>query len=246
MASHWDRSCIFYDATAAAQVTASEAAAQDWGPLQQTAAAARLGLLIEHREPALIHVKSHTGHPGNELADSIATWTQCNGPRPEHLQDHLQQAVDEKALDWIWLPQARASNAVWPILTDTGITVPNPLAEAATPVRCPADWSFPSEPKRQPAHCIQLRLCTYNTLSSRSCLQKCSLHAFMKFQQLDVLTLQETRETVEPVRIVEGYIGLQVHLNRDNSAAKFGLTSLDKRRPGIFKRLPSCTATHGC
>ena len=31
MASQWDRSCIFYDATAAAQVTASEAAAQDWG-----------------------------------------------------------------------------------------------------------------------------------------------------------------------------------------------------------------------
>ncbi|CAE7501382.1 unnamed protein product [Symbiodinium sp. KB8] len=203
-ASQWRRSCIFYDATAAAQVTACEAAAKEWEPLQQSAAAARLGLMVSQREPTLVHVKSHTGHPGNELADSIATGAHSCGPQPAHLQAHLQQLVSEKVLNWIWLPQASAYSPAWPTLADTGATVPSMLAATSQPVRCPADWAFPATAAHKPARRIQIRFCTYNTLSSRSCLQKRSLHSFLKFQSIDVFALQETRETVEPVRVIDG------------------------------------------
>ena len=203
-ASPWKRSCIFYDATAAAQVTSCEAAAKEWEPLQQGAAAARLGLAISQREPTLVHVKSHTGHPGNELADSIATGAHSSGSQPAHLQEHLQQVVHEKVLDWIWLPQASTCSPVWPVLDDTGVTTTSTVAAVSNPVHCPADWAFPAEAEQKPARRIQVRFCTYNTLSSRSCLQKRSLHSFLKLQQLDVFALQETRETVEPVRIVDG------------------------------------------
>ena len=203
-ASSWQQSCIIFDATAAASIATSQAHAQHWGALPKAAAAAHLYLLTQGRTPGLQHTKSHSGHPGNELADSLATWAQLNGASHTELSAHLTSLVTEGVLDWLWLPEASHSNPVWPQLSSVGTSATCPLPRAATPTVRPADWTMPQRERQQPARKIKLRLCTYNTLSAKSCLQRHSLQSFMRHHSLDVFFLQESREDTEAVRVVDG------------------------------------------
>ncbi|CAE7443963.1 unnamed protein product, partial [Symbiodinium sp. CCMP2456] len=119
-------------------------------------------------------------------------------------QAHIASVVQEGVLDWLWLPHASQHGPHWPVLDENGGTDPARPGTTMAPAEKPKDWAMPTRTKHCRSKPLRLLLGTYNTLSAKTCLQRHSLQAFVKGQQIDVLALQEARETPEPVRIIEG------------------------------------------
>ncbi|CAE7816813.1 unnamed protein product [Symbiodinium sp. CCMP2592] len=202
VANHWKQAVICYDATSAAQVTSAQAAGKDIGVLQRAAAASRLHALLQGCAPGLTHTKSHEGNPGNELADSLATW--APGQPSSDLDDHIADLIRERIMDWLWLLQPAFAPASWPTLDASGTTKRTQRQQEYALPQAPAAWSPPHTATKTRAASIPWKVCTYNTLSARSALQRHSLQTFMRSQGLEILALQETRESPDPVRIVDG------------------------------------------
>ncbi|CAE7837407.1 unnamed protein product [Symbiodinium sp. CCMP2592] len=235
LANPWSEAAIIFDAQAAAEVTQGTAASASFGALPRAALAARLCTIVQGREPVLQHVHSHTGHPGNELADSLATCAARSDLNSTELNMHLRHLVADPALQWLWLVQA-PMGCGWPRLDEHGIICPASLPCATEGFRAPSDWTPPTVDLQGPARDLKIKLCTCNTLSARTSLQRHSLQAYLRTHRLDVLFLQETREGAEPCRTVDhvwrfsshadkGQLGCQIWVDTKFQPAAWDTTS---------------------
>ncbi|CAE7700109.1 unnamed protein product [Symbiodinium sp. CCMP2456] len=201
-ANGWTHTAICFDATSAAAAAQGGTAGVHTNGIQRAAAASRMHLVIQGQAPRLHHTKSHEGNPGNELADSIATWARAQ-PRSE-LDRHLACIIQERLLDWLWLVDASHQGHEWPALDEQGTTHAAGRETTHRLPSAPAAWTMATDKSNKPPVQLHWRVCTYNTLSARSSLQKHSLHTFMRANALDVLALQEARESPEPIKIQDG------------------------------------------
>ena len=203
-ANAWARVCICFDAIAPADVVAGEAAGHQDSQLRNAAVAWRMCCLVRGAAPLLQHVKSHTGSPGNELADSLATHYLHQPHCTVQPWQEVYHAVMAQEYDWLWLLGADKCSPMWPKITDAGLTAQVRQVMPSPQLTSPACWTRPREDTVGRGKTFKCSLCTYNTLSARTALQKRCLHAFLNKHSLDVLFLQETREKAEPMKTVDG------------------------------------------
>ena len=181
---------IFYDCQSAGQLVQAEAAASDQNALTEAASAIHHLLWLQNRLPAFGHIKSHEGHPLNELVDSIAKTTAAQVD-PSPLAPELHWASTEGALAWLWIAAGIHHSVPRPdakgILRDDAQTVcPNPSPSLRDVV--------PSVQKHDAqALDFNLRIATYNPLTIASHAQRESLHKQFRHHGLHLIGLQETR-----------------------------------------------------
>ncbi|CAE7779683.1 unnamed protein product [Symbiodinium sp. CCMP2592] len=235
LANPWPETVVVFDAQAAAEVTQGSAASASFGALPRAALAARLCTVVQGREPVLQHVHSHTGHPGNELADSLATEAARLDFSSAELAMHLHNIIADPALQWLWLVQAPEGGG-WPTLDEQGTTCPVDLPPTRESFETPSDWTPPAATHQSPARDLRIKLCTYNTLSARTSLQRHSLQAYLRAHHLEVIFWQETRESAEPCRTVDhvwrfsssadkGQLGCQIWVDTKAQPAAWDTTS---------------------
>ena len=180
---------IFYDASAAYDVSACSARASR--PTDITSAARSLTALnrFAGRAYSAVHISSHSGNPGNELADSLTKishrfpcWDQ---------QMELEQLFSNRELSWLW------------VLFDHGRTLPHLdvhgfaepqvstcfRSQAQTPAQAAQNCSLSLDTQQQ----LQLRCATYNTLSLKGHIQQKALAMLFQQYACSVIGLQETR-----------------------------------------------------
>ena len=176
------------------------------------------------------HVKSHSGCPGNELADSLASFaaeTRCGLHAPPDSLIHDMLA--EKVLDWMWMFAEGDANWQLPKVGVDGDALGEPIcAGRYAPKQSPLEMRNFGEPiattQSQHALVLDLRVISYNTLSLASKGQNAALSSEMRRLKAHVIGLQECRETVDSIRfqddickiagpVVEGRLGCQAWID---------------------------------
>ena len=209
---------VCYDAKAAASVTQLQTAKTVSSQLAKAAGAVYAYVKAQGRPVFSDHTPSHQGCPGNELADSLARHTiGCPGGEADvHNSVHID--VAGQAFDWLWLRSPGMICADMPDLNEHGDTAPVLPSPGCLQPCTPADFgpsiaTVPNNPSRFTGF-----MCTYNTLSSRTCLQRRCLDQFMQQQGIDFLALQETHECTQPVQKV----GQTLRLSGSTQDGQFG------------------------
>ena len=197
---------LWYDAKAAACTAQCQTSVAEPSPL--TTMLCTTYTLLETRNliHGYCHVKNHTGHLGNELADALATAAlEGRIGTADAAEEALLQAMIAPEAAWLWLP-ALAGSGPWPQLQNDGLTCPESLVPSSR-VDKPADWSLATDDAAS-GHALQVKLCiaTYNVLSLRSAIQRQCLQAHMKKHDIAVLGVQEARESTEAFKVCDGIL----------------------------------------
>ena len=198
---------IFYDCQSAACVAGGQSSSGASTLLGRAATGLYICSGVEGRWPTMQHVRSHQGHPINELADWLAKRVLTHvGARAPVGDDKVSSYVGQCAFDWLWLYQASKHAREWPDVDEDGDTIPVVPSPSAAPPTTPAEWALPltSAPPQCSDFC--LRLVSYNTLSCRAALQRQCLSQFMRANAVGVLGLQETRQELLETAQVDGIL----------------------------------------
>ena len=180
---------IFYDCLSAGQIVAAEATSASPTALSEAALAIHDLLWLQHRLPAFGHIKSHEGHPLNELVDSVAKLA-AKMPGPSSVPLELHWASEEKVLPWLWAAAG----------IHHSVPRPDEAGKLHDSTSCP-ESTRPSlndvlpTVKPGPVEDLQLRLraATYNAMTAASQVQRESFaHQFLN-GGLHVVGIQETR-----------------------------------------------------
>ena len=160
------------------------------------------------------HIKSHTGHPGNELADYLAdAAAQGWQPFDMNLSPWLDLATDPsfvRAIEWCWILFDHQFSGLW-----KGMSL-------VFPALAPSTWNeglLQTTTKTQTKEATPkrlLRLCSFNALSvagepdaqGSACSGPARLHtALRQFQELGIhiFAIQETRMRNPTVHQVDEY-----------------------------------------
>ena len=191
---------VYYDCQSAALVARGMASTSASSELARAATGLFLYSGTQGRWPALAHVRSHQGHPVNELADWLAKRAliapaACVPLGDEHLTDYIH----ESAFDWLWAYRASDASNTWPAFDEDGVlSQVVPHAPPGPPAQ-PSRWGMPSPDAEAKRVDFCLRTVSYNALSCKSALQRQCLSSFMKQHEIAVLGLQEARYELEDV-----------------------------------------------
>ena len=151
------------------------------------------------------HTKSHQGHPGNELVDSLATACLAEVLPPEgSLAPFLFTAIHCPEFSWLWLSTVHHYSS-WPTIGPDGITEPSQPQGLCMHVASPSRWA-PADTSTIEPQQFRLDVCiaSYNAMTLASALQRQCVHQAMKSLKIGVLGLQETREDTEPLVVRQG------------------------------------------
>ena len=202
---------IGYDAESAALIAQGASAGAAGSALAAASTAIEGFLRLRGREPLRLHVRAHTGHPANELVDSLAK-AAVHTPavrRASHIHSVIASLL-QRDFDWMWVRAPGVAGHVLPPLDEFGVSHPIPVRAEALTVNTPACWEphTRTDTVRQAPVPCQFRLCTYNTLSAIQAVQrKCLAQAMQNFR-IDVMALQETRTCPAPVEHTQGVLRL--------------------------------------
>ena len=203
------RITFVYDATSAAMVAAGDCAIEDDDALARKLVAA--GVLARSMGKTLrqVHTKSHSGNPGNELVDSLASHAACCYVDLQAPTSCYSWLLDEQIIDWLWLvPQSHDDPRLPPLAEDGAFVAQTITSDAAgrqAPVAFrPGQGGACLQPNYSANVKARFRLMTYNALSLRSCGQGHALTHEMRRLGVHVLALQECREEVEKIRFQNG------------------------------------------
>ena len=215
-----DSVTLAYDATSASSVAAGDCNVADDDALARRLVAA--GMLVRSQGKAIrqVHVKSHTGQPGNELVDGLASFTAERGvDMRSPASECVRALLEESLLEWLWLLPQTHRSIQFPALAEDGAFVADSRVQV-----CGHVWETPEElrpqsheswhsrkrPQSGEGHSMReqisakLRLMTYNALSLKTHGQDQALSEEMRRHGVSVLALQECREVVEQIRIQGG------------------------------------------
>ncbi|CAE7865484.1 unnamed protein product [Symbiodinium microadriaticum] len=179
---------VFYDCLSAGQIVSAEASATSPNALTEAALSIHHLLWLQNRLPAFRHIKSHEGHPLNELVDSVAKLSAKQTAQP--VPAELYWASQEHALAWLWaaaglhlsLPRPNEAGSVCdsaPIVGAPGLALSDVLPSARLP-------------QKETAH-FHIRAATYNAMTAASQIQKESFARQFQQAGLHAIGLQETR-----------------------------------------------------
>ena len=202
---------IAYDATSAAGVAAGDFATEVERNLARQAVAA--GALARSRGNTLVqvHVQSHTGVPGNELVDCLASFVYGHGSSIGIQEPGIFDAiVGEGLLEWMWMLWESKGSVRFPVTQENGaFTSMTHAFDADACYTCPAELQAGKDNEAGGSANdgwfeVSMRLVTYNTLSLISKGQHEALEHEMRRHKVHILGLQECREAVEPIRFKDG------------------------------------------
>ena len=136
-----------------------------------------------------MHTPSHSGNPGNELADSL---TKLAHHRSDKSQQHaLEQLIAAPELAWLWVLYDGARSL--PYLDQHGFAEPQASTCFRSQAQTPAQAAYQCNPPAAAPQAVQMRCATYNTLSLKSRLQQQTLATLFRHHACSVVGLQETR-----------------------------------------------------
>ena len=199
---------IFYDSQSAAQVAHGATAGASSVPLQASLASLACYVRCGQHALALRYTPSHSGNPGNELADGLAKQALQIEEHADVFSRSLSADVLQNSYKWLWLKRVAPTMPQWPRLDDDGCTLPCGYARLPTPQACPAmcyDGDAQATTAAQTVS-VSTLLLTYNTLSCKPNLQRHCLQQFMQSKGAAILALQETRHDAPPLAVVSGTI----------------------------------------
>ena len=233
---------VYYDCQSAAMVSQGMASTSASTGLARAAVGLFMYSGTQGRWPAMAHVRSHQGHPVNELADWLAKRVlhapaDCVPLGDEHIADY----ISEYAFDWLWAYRARDATQAWPAFDEDGVLVQTVPSESPSLPQQPARWGMPSAKRVD----FCLHAVSYNALSCKSALQRQCLSSFMRQHAIAVLGIQEARyELCDTVKIddvlrfgspaPDGQLGCQLW---------FALTALGQN--SLSESLPKPTVARG-
>ena len=177
---------IGYDSTSAAAVAAATGVDRNDTELGRGCRALMHILYLMHCDLRWLHIKSHQGHPLNELADAAAKHGARSGDS-DHLSNALHEAQIDQVLPWLWASLGLHQDVPMP---DSG----GLLADAASITHQSLTLSDvkPSSTIKGTLE-IQLRAATYNCLTLQSRAQQESLSQQFNKAGIAAVGLQETR-----------------------------------------------------
>ncbi|CAE7940579.1 unnamed protein product [Symbiodinium sp. KB8] len=194
---------VYYDCQSAALVAQGMASTSASTGLARAAVGLFMCSGTQAGWPAMAHVRSHQGHPVNELADWLAKRVlivpeACVPLGDEHIADY----INEFAFDWLWAYRAREAAHTWPAFAEDGVLVQEvPHASPGLPQQ-PSRWGMPSPDADAKRVDFCLRAVSYNALSCKSALQRQCLSSFMQQHEIAVLGIQEARhELCDTVKV---------------------------------------------
>ena len=180
-------SMVGYDSTSAQAVATAGCFDQAGSALAQVCRSLQHLLHVMQRPPTWFHIRSHTGHPLNELADSAAK-AGANGRFSTEMPTCLYEAQTGDVLPWLWTC-LRLHPAV-----------PAPLESGALPdAAAVADPSVnvlhmrPEQGAVKQGLRFRFRAVSYNCLTLQSVSQQESLCKQFHDRSVQVVGLQETR-----------------------------------------------------
>ena len=194
---------IYYDCQSAAMVSQGEASTSASTGLARAAVGLFMCSGTQGRWPAMAHVRSHQGHPINELADWLAKRAltvpaDCVPLGDEHIADY----INESAFDWLWAYHAGETTPAWPTFDEDGILMPTVPNTPPDLPQQPSRWGMPSPDTEAKRVDFCLRAVSYNALSCKSALQRQCLSSFMRQHDVAVLGIQEARyELCDTVKV---------------------------------------------
>ena len=198
---------VFYDCQSAACVAGGQSSSGASTSLGRATTGLYMCSGVAGRWPTMQHVRSHQGHPINELADWLAKRVLTHvGARAPVGDDKIPSYVDQHAFDWLWLYQANQHSREWPAVDEDGDTIPVVPSPSEPPPDTPAGWALPSTAPPAQVSEFRLRLVSYNTLSCKAALQRQCLSQYMRANEVGVLGLQETRQELLDTAQVDGIL----------------------------------------
>ena len=180
-------STIGYDSTSAQAVATASCFDQAGSDLAQVCRSLQHLLHLIQRVPAWFHIRSHTGHPLNELADSAAK-AGAIGDFPIEMPACLHEAQTSEVLPWLWTC-LRLHPAV-PAPLESG-ALPDAAAISDSSVNVMHMRPDPGDVKHG-LH-FRFRAVTYNCLTLQSVAQQESLCKQFHERGAQIVGLQETR-----------------------------------------------------
>ena len=200
---------IFFDSTSASLVATAHAATCAHTALSRAVASLHFLCHIAGCQPVAHYVKSHSGHPGNELADSVAKAVLKGRLEPASLNDeHVVSYIMQGDFDTLWIHRAHDRCGTWPQFDDHGDAMPVVPWQQHSRVDAPAQWSFDSQVDTA-RHCqLKGRIASYNTLSAVSPLQRQCLSTFMRRHGVLFAGFQECRQASAGPIVQDGVLRL--------------------------------------
>ena len=180
---------IFYDCLSAGQIVAAEATSASPTALSEAALAIHHLLWLQHRLPAFGHIKSHEGHPLNELVDSVAKLA-AKMPGLSPVPSELHWASEEKALPWLWAAAGIHHSVPRPDVTGK-LYDSAPCHKTTRPALSDVLPSVKPDPVEDLQ--LKLRAATYNAMTAASQVQRESFAHQFRNGGLHVVGIQETR-----------------------------------------------------
>ena len=174
-----------------------------------TDATLALAHLIAHvRIPiGFCHVKSHQGHPLNELVDRAAKWARvCGVGRFPSDSKNLASAARSGDLQWLWT-LFNFGNEL-PFLDSHGHMCDSHETDNCRTALAPSDFAPPSCRAAGLDKTWQIKAVTYNCLSLKSGLQRELLDSQFHVHRASVVFLQETRSAACSKFFIQHYFGV--------------------------------------
>ena len=217
---------VCYDAQAAASVAQLQTAKGVSSKLARAAGAVFAYVKAQGRLVQSMHTPSHKGCPGNELADSLARHALACPSNAADVHRSVHVDVESQAFDWVWLRAPGLPNVGYPDLDQHGDTISTMPSPSHLRLETPADFGPPVTEETTTVRKINGLMCTYNTLSSRTCLQRRCLTQFVQQHGIAFLALQETREYTQQVQRFGQILRIRGPFRRANWVAKSGSDSI--------------------
>ena len=115
---------IYYDSQSAAQVALGATAGTSSVPLQAALASLACYVRCGRQSLAFQYTPSHSGNPGNELADGLAKRALAIDENADAFSCSLVADVLQNSYKWLWLRRASPAMPQWPCLDADGCTLP--------------------------------------------------------------------------------------------------------------------------